>query len=439
MRPDFLFVYEHKARELDNLCLIKAELENRGYDVSITHCNNYPRYKYRYLEKPKVILHFCLRRSDDLDYIYAIVGRFNKLVNMQWEQVLSIDERDIAFSIPKDKAKLATHICWGEEAYERLKKNGVKNAVPTGAVQLDFLKGRLREYYYSKETLIEKYALPSNRIFLYISSYSGAALPEREAAEIVRLETSTTFQSIKKKEQERELVLEWLIEIMNKYQDSCVIYRPHPSENLDDKILKIAQRHERFLIIPEESVKQWILASDYVFTTCSTAIAEVFYANKPCSIMKPLLGEGPPEMSIYLKARVCGRIEDVMYEIEHPDLGFPIADNVIAYHYGENSDEYAYKKVADLLETVLTTSIYNFHFKPSKLAYQRRCKDLIKRLIVRFRITETTWPFCKIPKIRNWLEFFGYYWNKQLKEDVVSMSDIEERTIRLRRLIGDCN
>ena len=34
---DFLFLYEHKVRELENLCLIKYELDKRGYKTEIRY------------------------------------------------------------------------------------------------------------------------------------------------------------------------------------------------------------------------------------------------------------------------------------------------------------------------------------------------------------------------------------------------------------------
>ena len=34
---DFLFLYEHKVRELENLCLIKYELDRRGYRTDIIY------------------------------------------------------------------------------------------------------------------------------------------------------------------------------------------------------------------------------------------------------------------------------------------------------------------------------------------------------------------------------------------------------------------
>ena len=37
---DFLFIYEHKVRELENLCLLKYELDRRGYRTKIIHIEN---------------------------------------------------------------------------------------------------------------------------------------------------------------------------------------------------------------------------------------------------------------------------------------------------------------------------------------------------------------------------------------------------------------
>ena len=37
---DFLMIYEHKVRELENLCLIKYELDRRGYRTKIIHIEN---------------------------------------------------------------------------------------------------------------------------------------------------------------------------------------------------------------------------------------------------------------------------------------------------------------------------------------------------------------------------------------------------------------
>ena len=42
---DFLLMYEHKVRELDNLCLLKYELDKRGYRTKILYVNDYELVK----------------------------------------------------------------------------------------------------------------------------------------------------------------------------------------------------------------------------------------------------------------------------------------------------------------------------------------------------------------------------------------------------------
>ena len=84
---DFLFVYDVKNREYDNLCLLGAELKRRGYRVayqsfwhSCTHLL-YPRYK----------THVAAIATCYKDTVYrtftGFVGSFEKVVNLQWEQI----------------------------------------------------------------------------------------------------------------------------------------------------------------------------------------------------------------------------------------------------------------------------------------------------------------------------------------------------------------
>ena len=44
---DFLLMYDHKVRELDNLCLLKYELDKRGYRTKILYINDYELVKAR--------------------------------------------------------------------------------------------------------------------------------------------------------------------------------------------------------------------------------------------------------------------------------------------------------------------------------------------------------------------------------------------------------
>lgn len=431
---DFLFLYEHKVREIDNLCLICAELEKRGYSTVIEYANNCPLFKYKYFNKPKVVVHFCLYSSNGLENVAAIVGKYRKLVNLQWEQVTTNTKSDIAFVTPKGEAKYATHICWGETVVNRLQENGIKNAILTGAVQLDFLKGNLINYYKSKEELLKNYSICSKKIITYISSFGLTELKEQEIAKIVQRSGKDSLTRIEHSLREREIILSWLIEVLEHNQECCVIYRPHPYESLDSRILDIERNYPQFRIIGTESVKQWILVSDLILTTRSTTITEVFYAKKPCIILRPLDNTNDEELPIYDNAAVCNSIQQLNDMIDADYNDFPVPENNFIPYYGKPDSQYAYLNISDLLEKVINSTAYDIFHKPGKLARKRRMKNFAKKLIVMLGITEETWPFSKIEKVRKWLSFFKYYREKQ-SLDYCSKEEINRIKTHIKYLI----
>ena len=113
---DFLILYEHKARELENICLLKIELENRGYSVEILNIHEIKRLRYLFWKKPKVLITFALYDDQDFyGHVNSIVGNINKVVNLQWEQVLSEKAIENGLYNPKGKAALAVHLSWGKK------------------------------------------------------------------------------------------------------------------------------------------------------------------------------------------------------------------------------------------------------------------------------------------------------------------------------------
>ena len=89
---DFLFIYEHKAREIESLCLLKAALEEKGYSVDIAQAHelNLIRYRFAFWRKPRVAIPFALYDEFSFErHVTDIVGPIKKVVNMHWEQALS--------------------------------------------------------------------------------------------------------------------------------------------------------------------------------------------------------------------------------------------------------------------------------------------------------------------------------------------------------------
>ena len=86
-KVDFLFVYDVKNREYDNLCLLSCELRRRGYTVgyqSFWYCTthlNYPHYQ------PKVAAVATCYKDAVYRTFTSFAGQFEKVVNLQWEQI----------------------------------------------------------------------------------------------------------------------------------------------------------------------------------------------------------------------------------------------------------------------------------------------------------------------------------------------------------------
>ena len=175
MLADFLINYEHKAREIEAICLIKAELERRGYSVEFSCTYDEDRIRGDQRQKAKVVLTSALYNDGCLyGFVYSIAGFCRKVVNLQWEQALTNqDESDPFFyQNPKGYSTDALHLCWGEEPRNRLLRAGVNGdrAVVVGPVQMDFFRSEFADFYLTKENL----ARQLNAIALWITQYYRA-------------------------------------------------------------------------------------------------------------------------------------------------------------------------------------------------------------------------------------------------------------------------
>ena len=56
MGLDFLILYEHVSREYESICLLKYELERRGYTADIRQLLDTKKLKYFTWRKPKVLV-----------------------------------------------------------------------------------------------------------------------------------------------------------------------------------------------------------------------------------------------------------------------------------------------------------------------------------------------------------------------------------------------
>lgn len=85
---DYIIGYEHKHREVESICLLKAELESRGFSVFV-YCIYDPGL-FRYVRKYKakvLIVPFGYDNSSFYKCVRQAVD-FDKVINLQWEQAI---------------------------------------------------------------------------------------------------------------------------------------------------------------------------------------------------------------------------------------------------------------------------------------------------------------------------------------------------------------
>lgn len=390
---DILITYEIRNREIENLCLIKRELERRGYKVLF-------RMQYGTFfdtEKPvdaKVVVIPAYYRERAKFYAASHTPQVNKLVNLQWEQVFSTtneDNPDFLGSI-KPWGRSAVHFSWGNQMHERLMKQwGVKedHAPVIGHVALDFLRGPLRNYYMSREELFMKYNIPSNKkVHLFISSLSfvgGDKHVIKMSGNKNELHTAELLADISINT--RKALMDWFEKALSESEDDIIIYRPHPEETNCTELNELASRVKNFYVISQESVKQWVLACDMIYNWMSTSVAEVYAAGKGCALLRPVEIPYELEFRLFIGAPFITTYEDFYTEFRKSEQSMPIPEETISNYYKIDKDKYSYKLACDMIEKVLKDDSYNLEepltnpFRKGGIFNKHRVGNFIKRCV----------------------------------------------------------
>lgn len=381
---DFLFVYEHKLRELDSICLLKASLELNGYscDLLQVHDISFNSLNYMLSNRPKVIVVFALYDDNTFrDLVIDFVGYSRKVVNLQWEQIISDKYIKLGLHNPKGLAALATHICWGENSFKRLINSGVKNAVITGPVHLDFLRNEFRSFYKTREELCNEFNIDeTKKIILYISSFTFATMSATEKLSTEKLlgGCCDDITSLSKESRIKTLsIFEQLLQ-SDQGKDICIIYRPHPGENIDDRLINMSKEFINFRIIDSYSIKQWILFVDEIITWFSTSIAEVYYAGKSCHVLRPYPISETIDVTAFKGVKSISTYEEIYSLIKQGSNNeFPISSDILDKYYDFSNNMPSYKRIVSLLTEVYETDHYDINYSSHQ---NRMFLNIIKKL-----------------------------------------------------------
>ena len=365
---DVLIIYEHVEREIYNAFLLKYELEKRGYSVSISRFQepNLPSFN-----APKLIITPWLFAEHNLkDLRIRSLKPFNKVLNMQYEQVMSQMWSDSGYYIPHDKAKNAVQLCWGYRRKQLLLDAGFsKNKLITiGDIRQDFSKEPFKEFFKTKKQLSEEFNIDENHEWhLFISSFSFVNPSEdfkKVFDDILGVEYSNKWEKISVDSQKG--ILTWIERFVSENPTHEFIYRPHPSEIKETDysyIEKLNDNYSNFHFIFQYSVQDWILASDYVNTWVSTSIIECYVLDKVCNILRPFPVDEYLDIPLYIGAEHVQDYDSFRDRNLSHDYPFPISYDVIKSYYDSIDDnQFVYKKICDYIEEIIADDSYKGDF-----------------------------------------------------------------------------
>ena len=363
---DFMFIYEHKVRELENLCLMKYELDRRGYKTKIIHIEDAEALKaMRPVYHAKVVVMMACYQNASIEWHTKNYVVFDKIIDLQWENIVfPMDERDTkAYKNYSGVAKEVVRVSWGEMNRKRMlevAKMDPRKVKLIGHVGMDFLRKEFNGYYRSREEVLGDYGIsPDKKIFLFISPYfSDFHTEEYLKMMCKRFGEGWRYYYKDCMLPSKKIILDWMSRICEVRADVVFIYRPHPGE-VSEQAVQMEKKYPNFRVIGGLSVKQWILISDKVYTGNSSTFVEAFFGKKMCYLLFPVPVPSDYELAFLKDADKISAFEDFEKTTYHDERPFPVSERLIDEVYTIDWEKPSYLKFADMAEEVIRDSYYN--------------------------------------------------------------------------------
>jgi surface carbohydrate biosynthesis protein len=354
---DVLIYTEVDNRELDAACLVKTELERRGYKVALERYNRICESGNLLLYRPKLLILPWVYGDNYLsNFLNNNSSGSLKIINLQSEQILSQRFIDNNYHMPKGTTKQYKHLAWGRVTEKRYLDSGINknNILTLGNINMDFNKQKFKNLYLNRKEVALKYSLDEDKKWcLFISSFTHPSMSKEEISSYLeRFPFLKNFVEISTASQ--KTIIKWVEKFVSTNKDVIFIYRPHPIELDNAELSALSEKYANFFIISELSVRQWIHVCDRINTWFSTSIVDVFYQGKKCLITRPIAIPKDLDCEIFIGCNAITNYEKFEYfNLNKEESEFPIKEELIKDYYGECNNFYIYENFCDEVEKLI--------------------------------------------------------------------------------------
>lgn len=437
---DFLFVYEMKNREVESICLLKSELERRGYSVEIVETLGGAHHYQRPVSAAVMVVFALYTESQMRYFIQGYCPDCKAILNLQWEQIYTNSDETNLNSLHhiKGGARKMMHVAWGAFTADKLVNQcdvPKQNIIQAGHIAMDFIKPRFDGYYMGRDELLKQYKIDGcKKVLLFISSFSYVGMPksvhDSESYQSTGVST-VNFQKISILSQ--ETLFQWIQEILPRHLECAFIYRPHPAEVGNKKLEEMERNLSNFYVIRDYSIKQWIVAADKIYTWYSTSAADAYFCGKSLEILRPVELPYDMEITLFNGCKFITSLDDFNHSIDRPESEFPIKTETFHHFYDFDVNVYTYSKICDALEALLNEpgdrcaefrqntrfSAMRRQLRMPLSVVKRWCKKMLGRAYIAGAFEKIQGPLAEIAKLEAYTE--QMIQNNYINKDEIAM------------------
>ena len=391
---DFLFLYEHRAREIETCVYLSEALKRKGYKCKVCNMLSFEKKGL----KPKVIIVPHLYDNEQVRLYTSSIWRKRKtkIIDMQYEQVLSVIDRITAIHEPKGEARRAFHVAWGENETMEYLKNGIakEQILRNGSLPIDFNSSQYRRYLYTKDQLSNEYQINGAKKWcLFLSSFAYCGRSDDDLNKLQNSKDALRLRSIM--EPSKKEILSWFRKLIETNDDIVVIYRRHPAETIDHSLIELEEKYRNsFILNAEKSIQHWINACDNCLTWFSTSSIDAYYSQKPCGILRPYPLDFDYELETLYHSKTITTFDELSKFIQvGGDDNNSLIKKDICRFFDNEIDKLVIDKYIDSFQYVLKCDNSERFFYSSKDSLRDRTVEFILGIMCDFS------KYCRISPI----------------------------------------